>query len=168
MGLDTSHGCWSGAYSAFMRWRQMLASAAGFPPLSLMEGYCNLKGKFDEADMNALDEIIPFNQKYSDNPIAHARSIIWELYLEQYNLPIKWDYFAIDPLTILLTHSDCEGIIEHKDCKPLADRLQGLIDHGKIPEGSGGGHVGLWKEKTQDFIDGLMDAHKKGEDVEFY
>ena len=25
MGLDCSHGCWHGAYSAFMRWRAKLA-----------------------------------------------------------------------------------------------------------------------------------------------
>lgn len=31
MGLDVSHGCWSGAYSAFMRfitWRRAAAAAA--------------------------------------------------------------------------------------------------------------------------------------------
>lgn len=30
MGLDTSHGCWHGAYSAFFRWRNELAKAAGY------------------------------------------------------------------------------------------------------------------------------------------
>lgn len=30
MGLDTSHGCWHGAYSAFSRFRQLLAEAAGY------------------------------------------------------------------------------------------------------------------------------------------
>jgi hypothetical protein len=30
MGLDTSHGCWHGAYGAFMRWRRELARAAGY------------------------------------------------------------------------------------------------------------------------------------------
>ncbi len=39
MGLDTSHGCWHGAYSAFMRWRRKLAEVAGFPPLDSMEGF---------------------------------------------------------------------------------------------------------------------------------
>lgn len=28
MGLDTSHGCWTGAYSAFARWRGRLAELA--------------------------------------------------------------------------------------------------------------------------------------------
>jgi hypothetical protein len=39
MGLDTSHDCWHGAYSAFMRWREKLAEVAGLPPLRMMEGY---------------------------------------------------------------------------------------------------------------------------------
>lgn len=30
MGLDTSHDCWHGAYSAFSRWRDQLAKAAGY------------------------------------------------------------------------------------------------------------------------------------------
>ena len=39
MGLHTTHGCWRGAYSAFMRWRMKLAEVAGFPPLLMMDGY---------------------------------------------------------------------------------------------------------------------------------
>jgi hypothetical protein len=31
MGLDTSHDCWHGAYSAFTRWRTALGRAAGLP-----------------------------------------------------------------------------------------------------------------------------------------
>lgn len=30
MGLDTSHDCWRGAYSAFNRWRRALAEAAAY------------------------------------------------------------------------------------------------------------------------------------------
>ena len=30
MGLDTTHDAWSGAYSAFSRWRNMLAEGAGY------------------------------------------------------------------------------------------------------------------------------------------
>ncbi len=30
MGLDTSHDCWHGAYSAFGRWRRAIAEAAGY------------------------------------------------------------------------------------------------------------------------------------------
>lgn len=30
MGLDTSHDCWHGPYSAFSRWRDRLSRAAGY------------------------------------------------------------------------------------------------------------------------------------------
>lgn len=43
MGLDTNHGCWHGAYSAFMRWREKLAEIAGFPSIHKMEGYTESK-----------------------------------------------------------------------------------------------------------------------------
>src|SRR5437016_2133419 len=39
MGLDTTHDCWHGAYSAFMRWRTKLAEVAGLPPLMLIESF---------------------------------------------------------------------------------------------------------------------------------
>ncbi len=31
MGLDTSHDCWHGAYSAVTRWRNTVAEIAGYP-----------------------------------------------------------------------------------------------------------------------------------------
>ncbi len=39
MGLDVSHGCWHGPYSAFHRWRVQLAELAKYPPLGLMDGF---------------------------------------------------------------------------------------------------------------------------------
>ena len=166
MGLDSTHNCWHGAYSAFMRWRQMLAQVAGLPPLSMMEGFCNIRGYFGEKEMEEIDNVIPFTQRYGNTPVAHAREIIWNLYLEKFELPIKWDYYKEDPLVILLHHSDCEGDIKCKDCGPLADRLEELLPN--IPDGSGGGHIGNWKDKTKTFIDGLRLASEKREDVEFH
>jgi len=43
MGLDLTHGCWHGAYSAFMRWRQKIAELAGYPPLMAMDGFFDPK-----------------------------------------------------------------------------------------------------------------------------
>jgi hypothetical protein len=37
-----------------------------------------------------------------------------------------------------------------------------------MPDGEGPGHIGYWRKKTQQFIDGLLDAHSNNEDVEFY
>ena len=42
MGLDTTHDCWHGPYSSFMRWREKLAAAAGLPPLREFEGYTDI------------------------------------------------------------------------------------------------------------------------------
>ena len=39
MGLDTTHDCWHGAYSAFMRWRQKIAEVAGFGNLDDYAGF---------------------------------------------------------------------------------------------------------------------------------
>jgi hypothetical protein len=39
MGLDTSHDCWHGAYSAFMRWREKLTEIAGYGDLGECEGF---------------------------------------------------------------------------------------------------------------------------------
>jgi hypothetical protein len=40
MGLDTSHNCWSGPYSAFNRWRRAVAKAVGID-LERMNGFWN-------------------------------------------------------------------------------------------------------------------------------
>lgn len=133
MGLDTTHDCWHGSYSAFHRWRCGIAKAAGIP-LDLMEGYwINLgmpKGSSSQ------------------------------------RLPLKWESLKPDILHVLLDHSDSEGEIAAKHCGPLADRLEELLP--LLPEGSGGGHIGDWREKTQRFIDGLRLAASQGEPVGFH
>lgn len=39
MGLDVSHDCWSGAYSAFNRFRTKICEVAGYGVLSEREGF---------------------------------------------------------------------------------------------------------------------------------
>lgn len=39
MGLDTSHDCWHGAYSAFKRFRVKLCEVAGYGDLEQREGF---------------------------------------------------------------------------------------------------------------------------------
>src|SRR6266704_3253374 len=39
MGLDTSHGCWHGAYSAFQRWRGTLMRVAYQRDIMSMQGF---------------------------------------------------------------------------------------------------------------------------------
>jgi len=145
MGLDVSHGCWHGAYSAFTRWRIKLAEVSGMPPLMLMEGF------YDE---RASDLVSRTPTLWTDAPHPVLAS-----------LPIKWECLKPSPLHILLNHSDCDGEIAASDCGPLADTLAELIP--LLPEGGSGGHIANWREKTQAFVDGLRLAAAAGESVEF-
>lgn len=120
MGLNTSHGCFDGAYSSFMRWRTKICEVAGYGDIREREGFGGIK-------------------EWPENDI----------------------------LTILLYHSDCDGDIEWEACSVLARRLKELLPALKN-SGDGGGHVGMYEEKTQTFIDGLLIAHKEKENVEFY
>jgi hypothetical protein len=72
-----------------------------------------------------------------------------------------WEDLPPDAIHILLNHSDCDGIIEAMDCKPLADRMQELLM--LIPENDPDFRVA-----TERFIKGLRLADSKGEDVDFH
>jgi hypothetical protein len=71
------------------------------------------------------------------------------------------------PIVALLNHSDCEGKIAWKDCKPIADALIELVpalknaDRGRI-------QVDYYVQKTERFIAGLLEAHENHESVEFH
>lgn len=153
MGLDTSHGCWTGAYSAFHRWRVELARAAGVN-LSIMEGFYGhgVTSVNLEVLAMALDQ----------SPLSFYAGGLREIHAQ---LPIKWDSLKPDVLYPLLYHSDCDGIIPSVECEPLANRLEELLP--KLA-GDGGGHVGSYREKTQTFINGLRLAASLGEDVDFH
>ena len=150
MGLDTSHGCWHGAYSAFMRWRQELATAAGLPPLELMEGF------YEPLSSRNLPSLY------------HGMGTQDGKYLKGLDaeLPISWDCLKPDPIFELLHHSDCEGEIPWESCSGIADSLERLLP--KLPDGDAGGHIGNWRDKTQEFIDGLRLAASLKENVDFH
>ena len=140
MGLDTSHDCWHGAYSAFTRWRNKIAEVAG---------YQLRRVKYDggfEHDTPMMD----YGRIERDNPNVYAG---------------EWQGEPLDVLEVLLAHSDCEGVIPHRFCLPLAHRLEALLP--KL-SGDGGGHIGEYRAKTQAFIDGLRRAAAAGEDVDFH
>lgn len=167
MGLDVSHDCWHGAYSAFMRWRRKLAEVAEFPPLDLMVGFYE-EGSLlprhagigaDDNDRAAAEEAMRkggFGMPASVFDNHPTLSV----------LPIPWTHFNADPLTKLLNHSDCDGEIAAGDCGPLADRLETLLP--LLPDEDGGGHVRHWRETTRRFIDGLRRASEAGESVRFH
>lgn len=149
MGLDTSHGAWHGAYSAFMRWREKIAEVAGLPPLRMMEGFW-VRGM----------------APYDPATLIHDRPTAKEA-VDRFTegLPIKWDSLKPDPLHILLQHSDCDGEIAAEHCGPIADSLEKLLP---LLDGDDGGHVGLYREKTETFIKGLRLAAERKEPLDFH
>ncbi len=154
MGLDISHDTWHGAYSAFHRWREEIALQAGFPPLMLMEGFYPIDRR--EGD--------PFRCLY--NHPEQKEHASYALEAIRRGLPIKWDKFKDDPLWILLDHSDCDGSLESADALLIAGRLTELLP--LLPAEEGGGHIGNWKDKTSQFIEGCKRAGKACERLEFH
>lgn len=152
MGLDISHDCWHGAYSAFMRWRKMIARAAGLPPLELMEGFFNP----NEVLENPFFMPLTYGDETTKSRLKDLAGY----------LPISWECLKPNPLYILLHHSDCEGEIGWEDCIWIAKELENLMQN--IPDEDGGGHIGNYKEKTQKFIDGLKLASSQKENIKFY
>lgn len=98
MGLDISYDCWHGAYSAFSRWRNELAKAAGY----------------------AIADI-----KWEDGTTTQTILVDWGHLQDK--LFGDWKKTPDDPLLVLIAHSDCEGKIKPAQCKPLADRIEKLL-----------------------------------------
>jgi hypothetical protein len=148
MGLDCSHG----AYSAFGRWRSKIAEVAGLPPLDLMEGfYSPLK----ERQGYGIPTFYCGPHEPTDNLLG----------LDSL-LPIKWECLKEDKLYILLSHSDCDGEIAWEDCAEIADSLEKLIP--LLPDEIAGGHIENWRDKTQNFVDGLRKAAAAKENLDFH
>lgn len=142
MGLDTSHDCWHGAYSAFSRWRQAVARAAGYM-------------------------VLPVTWPDMGYP-TDSVMLEWHRY-EQKNYLGEWDEMPADPLLILIVHSDCDGEIKPEHAGPLADRLEEILPN--IPDAADGGHIGCrggYVEATRKFIAGLRAAAAAGEPVDFH
>jgi hypothetical protein len=99
VGLDTTHGCWHGPYSQFMRWRQRINHF-------IMEDRGNAG---DEAArkigyMGATADAIRKaweDGHYNDQSVS---------------------------INVLMAHSDCDGDIPADICGPLADALEDLLD----------------------------------------
>jgi hypothetical protein len=179
MGLDTSHGCWHGSYSAFMRWRRKIASLAGIP-LPLMQAF------YEPPDADLIERTKPrvsaFTKAEGGGVVADRNSLTaaladmaergdagrWERWTREFigDLPIAWEILKPDPIHKLLYHSDCNGEILPEDCGPIADSLERLLP--LLPDEEDWGHIGNWRKKTQQFIDGLRLAASLGEAVRFH
>lgn len=141
MGLDTSHDCFHGPYSAFSRWRNAVAEAAGYM-------------------------VIPI--KWPDMGYETNSVLIDWGHIEEKNYAGEWDEIPVDPLIILIAHSDCDGVIKPEHAGPLADRLEEILpkltDEGGVHIGALGGMSGV----TEKFIAGLRAAASSNEPVDFH
>lgn len=155
MGLDCSHNAWHGAYSAFMDWRMKIAEVAGLPPLDLMEGFYSGLNNFGRGHGFPTLHCGHQHQGETRQQIKHI----------DMGLPIKWECLKPSPLHELLYHSDCDGEIPSENCAAIADALEELIP--LLPDTDSFGHIEYWKNKTQQFVDGLRDAAKSGEALRF-
>lgn len=123
------------------------------PPLELMEGFFQI-----EVPVTGN----PFWERYEEDK-KHGYDgphSIWD------RLPIKWEALKPSPLHELLHHSDCEGDIAWKLCGPIADELERLIP--LLPKTPAAGHIGDWRDKTQQFVDGLRAAFEAKENLNFH
>lgn len=138
MGLDTSHGAWHGAYSAFSRWRNAMAEAAGY---------------------------VLWTVQYDNGFLAPTIMIDWG-HIPDGALEGEWPEAPSDPMLYLIAHSDCEGTLSPDACAALADRLEGLLP--LLPDEDAGGHIGNWREKTSQFIAGCRAAATANEPLDFH
>lgn len=69
----------------------------------------------------------------------------------------RWKKTPGDPLIILWSHSDCDGIIQSAQCIPLAEALLKLAPDMRGPA----------RENTLRFAAGLLLAASRDENVEF-
>ncbi len=150
MGLDTSHDCWHGPYSAFNRWRHAVAKAA-LVPLDLMEGFHDCP-RTDALEWAAPRDGGPTCGSHF-GPVLHS----WCKKVDD-ALPISWEALRPDVIHVLLNHSDCDGSIKAYVCRMLADRLEALTPAIPVE----------WHPKTEQFIAGLRAAYDAEEDVEFH
>ncbi len=142
MGLWVSHDCWTGAYSAFLRWRNTLAEAAGY----------QLRD--------------PTPEERAGGFYAKSVDIRWDEFKPE-NYLGGWDTVpGDDPLLYLIVHSDCDGIIHPEQAVHIARRLEFLLP--LLDDTEATGHIApSMRAKTQVFIDGLKTAVEAGEDVTF-
>lgn len=137
MGLDVTHGAWSGSYRAFAAWVEETARRAGYPATprsdSLLPAYWQ----------DAWDDLPDLEEK----------------------LLGRWDPEPEDPLLVLLIHSDSVGVIEPEACDRVAERLEQLLatERRTSPSGVPSG----WQSDTAAFVAGLRRAHRAGEELVF-
>lgn len=143
MGLDTTHGAFHGAYSAFNRFRQIVAKAMGgsYPP--------------------------------HPNPlICSDGDVIVDPDNNRFYVPFSWETFQKERpgLSAFLLSNDCEGEFPPEVCKQMADEIEALLPEIE-KEGMGAGHIerdGGYIEVAKRYIAGCRLAYEKNETMEYH
>jgi hypothetical protein len=181
MGLDTSHGCWHGPYSQFMRWRTWLAAQVGIP-LRLMDSFYGWTWESGDLEFSR-----DYNRLTAQHDVPNRGQMWWDTLagFESLGKGISWATIR-DPLKLLLNHSDCDGRLKWFDCKPISLRLLAIIraaeDDTKYPVYDDGPNKGKsiwshWRDgrgcydgmvpATKRFAVGCLRAFNAREDVKF-
>ena len=149
MGLDTSHDCWHGPYSSFARWRNWIARSLDWDFETDAEG--------NDKNYIIPEDRVPVLPKPMPLPVFCSLMDIHE-----HGNPFYGDWFEdpADVIDVLMVHSDCEGRIPTRFCLPLAQRLTLLIQDAD-PDAD-------WRTTTAQFINGLIRAANRNEDVDFH
>ena len=155
MGLDTSHNCWHASYRSFAVWRNQIAAHLGDL------GY--LEADDDDGGYRIPPERIPDQGPAPDetrtDEDGETYTIHWSTAYGNSVYLGRWDTDPLDIIDVLMIHSDCEGIIEHRFTRRLAERLLGI--HEMQSDG--------WqRDATARFATGLLDAYERDEDVDFH
>jgi len=104
MGLDTTHDCWHGPYSSFMKWREKICEIAGYGNINDREG---------------------FYTKFDWHRGGTKKAVPWPSY-ESDALIILLHHSDCDDD---ISHTDCEAIADRlEECLPSVRRA----DHGNI------------------------------------
>jgi hypothetical protein len=77
---------------------------------------------------------------------------------------ITWASLKYRPVHEVLSHSDCDGYINWSKLEKIAKDLESILP---LLEGDGGGHIGSYRDKTQQFIDGCRLAYSQKKKLEF-
>lgn len=144
MGLDTTHGAFHGAYSAFLRFRQVVAKAMGgsYPP-------------------------------HEKSFVCSDGDVIIEPDQKRFYVPGTWEVFQIERpgLTAFLLSNDCEGEFSPETCKQMADEIEALLPEIEKLDDGGGGHIerdGGFVAVTKRYIEGCRLAHSLNENLEYH
>lgn len=82
---------------------------------------------------------------------------------------IGWNVFDREATLTITRAPQVDSMVKHEATRPYECCDEEIcVAAGLRPDGEGPGHIEHWRKKTQQFIDGLLDAHSNNEDVEFY